>query len=279
MISWGPTDPKQMLALLDHSSTTHEQRARVGVRLALLGDLRPGVGLTEEGVPDIEWCAIPVGEVVLAVEEKVRADTDGPSAFGVAPFQMAEYPITVAQYQAFLKASDGYRRHFEVEPGRQVEYGNYPAVNVASVEAMAFCAWLTDRLGYEVRLSTEWEWQQAASSGHPKNYYPWGPEWIEGVANTAGSELGRAIAVRLYPQGPSKQGVFDLAGNVWEWCLNKYDNPTDTDLGGEDSRVVRGGSWFDLQDDARASNRDNFHPHLRAGVIGFSCGVLAPHLS
>jgi hypothetical protein len=274
----GPTDTKQMLAVLGHRGTTHEQRDQIGVRLALLDDLRAGVRLTSEGIPEIEWCSIPGGEVVLAAEEKARPDTDGPYTFSVAPFQMAKYPITVAQYQAFVTAPDGHRRHFKVEPGRQVEYGNYPAVNVAWLEAMAFCVWLTEQLGYEVRLATEWEWQQAASSGHPENHYPWGPEWIEGVANTVESELGRAIAVGLYPQGASKQGVFDLAGNIWEWCLNKYDDPTDTDLGGEDSRVVRGGAWDRLQDFARASLRSYlFHPFDRLFNIGFRV-VCLPHL-
>ncbi len=73
----------------------------------------------------------------------------------------------------------------------------------------------------------------------------------------------------LYPQGASPYGVLDLAGNVWEWCLNKYDNPADTALGGESRRVLRGGSWDYDQDHARAAGRHYGHPGLRGDDLGF----------
>ncbi len=50
----------------------------------------------------------------------------------------------------------------------------------------------------------------------------------------------------MYPQGASPYGVADLSGNVWEWCLNEYENPDKTDPGGDATRVLRGGSWDDL---------------------------------
>jgi formylglycine-generating enzyme required for sulfatase activity len=90
---------------------------------------------------------------------------------------------------------------------------------------LAFCRWLSEKLGYEIRLPTEWEWQQAATGGNPENEYPWGPEWAGSCANTIESELSHSTAVGIYPQGASPVGALDMAGNVWEWCLNEYDNP------------------------------------------------------
>ena len=54
---------------------------------------------------------------------------------------------------------------------------NHPAENVSWYDAVAYCRWLSKRLGYEIQLPTEWEWQQAATGGDPTNQYPWGPDW------------------------------------------------------------------------------------------------------
>ena len=73
----------------------------------------------------------------------------------------------------------------------------------------------------------------------------------------------------MYPAGASAHKVMDLAGNVWEWCLNKYENPADATLGGEARRVLRGGSWRLDRDYARAVVRSFNHPVDRSGLIGF----------
>jgi len=182
----GPLDRDRMLAALDEPATTHEERAIIGVRLALLGDPRPGVGLRADGLPDIVWCPVPGGEVTL--EEDA-------GTFAVEPFQIAKYPVTYRQYRAFLDAEDGYHnpewwRGLWVDqppekPRRQFNRrDNHPAENLAWLEAVPFCRWLSARLGYEVRLPTECEWQQAATGGDPANVYPWGPEWDGNRANS-----------------------------------------------------------------------------------------------
>jgi formylglycine-generating enzyme required for sulfatase activity len=112
-------------------------------------------------------------------------------------------------------------------------------------------------------------WQQAGTAGNRKNTYPWGPDWDDGRANVLESGLGRTTAVGMYPAGAWEGGPADLAGNVWEWCLNKYEKPnvTQPDVS-ENYRVVRGGSWSFAPDNAQASNRNLNLPHHR----GDNCG-------
>lgn len=154
---------ERLVEELERPSTSHQRRAAIGDRLDQIGDRRPGVGLTPEGLPDIVWCEVPGGIVDI--------ETRGP--VGVKPFRIAKYPITYRQYRAFLDDPNGYDdpslwKGLEREAMRGEQYrpvGNHPAENVSSYDAVAFCRWLTARLGYEVRLPSEGEWQQAATSG------------------------------------------------------------------------------------------------------------------
>jgi formylglycine-generating enzyme required for sulfatase activity len=288
----GPIDRQAMLADLDDPATSHEQRATIGVRLALLGDPRPGVGLRADGLPDMVWCEVPGGDVTLEMEPYgwlARLFGGSKAATRrVESFYIAKYPVTWVQYRAFLDADDGFRNPtwwegllFQVdEPGRQFnQRDNHPAENLCWLEAVAFCRWLAAKLGYEIRLPTEWEWQQAASGGDPAKVYPWGAAWDSGRANTYESGLSRSTAVGLYPHGVSPVGVFDMSGNVWEWCLNQYDNPHRFELGGEVPRVVRGGSWGNARVNARASYRAHRHPGLRSYDLGRRVGRASPVLS
>jgi len=280
----GPLEADELRARLADPATTDANRAMIGDRLALLptGDPRPGVGLTADGVPDIVWQAIPGGEVVLEVEAAEAAATAArPLRFEVQPFHMARYPITVAQWSAFVDAADGYaarvQAHYGVPPAPQRGRANQPAVLISWIEAIAYCRWLSHVVGYELRLPTEWEWQQAATGGKAQRVYPWG-EWREGCANTDESQLGRTTAVGVYPEGRSANGVFDLVGNTWEWCLNTYDTPKDVREDGTARRVVRGGSWGYDRVNARCAYRDHDLPGNRNGDLAVRVVCLAPIL-
>jgi formylglycine-generating enzyme required for sulfatase activity len=285
----GPLDRKRMLEALDNpaTTTTHEERATIGVRLALLGDTRPGVGLCD-GLPDIDWCWIEGGEVTLLI----RSNPDDPNSEveerltrAVEPFWMARYPVTGIQFQAFLQDCyrDGQWRlpegspvtlpadHRPTKPGAR--YGNHPADSVNWREAILFCHWLSARSGFEVRLPTEWEWQLAATGGDAERTYPWGSDWDPPRepwrANTLESALGRSTAVGMYPQGASPVSALDMSGNVREWCLNEYEKPANIALAGDGPRVVRGGSWYYDRDHARAASRRRRDPANHSTEVGF----------
>ncbi len=103
-----------MLAEIDDPATSHERRALIGVRLALIGDTRKGVGLRPDGLPDIVWCQVPGGEITLEIEAERSSRLTRwlkrlvPPTFQVEPFYIAKYPVTYIQYRAFLEDPKGY---------------------------------------------------------------------------------------------------------------------------------------------------------------------------
>ena len=232
-------------------------------------------------LPDIDWVEIPGG--VFLYQEGER-----PS---LASFRMARYPVTNAQYQAFIDAG-GYRDdRWWKELGRlnpeacQWPQANRPRTNVGWYEAVAFSRWLSAQLGYEVRLPNEQEWERAARGAEGREY-PWGNEYASGRANIDEIStiqrvgewyLEQTTAVGVYPHGASSEGVLDLSGSVWEWCLNKYDRPDQTriDTSG-DTRVLRGGSWRNHADLARGSLRMWYNPDYRSYTRGFRLVSSAP---
>ena len=146
---------------------------------------------------------------------------------------------------------------------------------------MAFCRWLSQILGYDTRLPSEQEWEKAARGADGREF-PWG-EFESGHANideTSGDDglhyLAQTSAAGIYPQGAFPGGCHDMAGNVWEWCLNKYDEPSDTDPGGYAERVVRGGSWFRGRRSARCASRLFYDPGDRFSYLGFRVLCVSP---
>jgi hypothetical protein len=254
-----------------------EARAAIGRALGWLYlDDRRGVDLTPEGLPDIDWAKIRGGEFIYQDGERRRLE----------PFSISRYPVTHAQFQAFLDAEDGYANERwwqgldapvreSKEPGWDLP--NHPREMVNWFEAVAFCAWLGHRTGLNLRLPTEWEWERAAR-GTDGKLYPWGDAYKLGYANVDESRVDGGVhnlattsAVGIYPQGASREGVMDLAGNLWEWCLNEYKDPTRIQPGGRAPRALRGGSWRNALDSARADFRgfDHFRPDCRRSDLGF----------
>ena len=181
-------EAERLLDELEFSKTTPPRRAEIGDRLDRIGDPRPGVQLRADGLPDIVWCNVPGGTVRLKGAN---------GKFTVKPFAIAKYLVTYNQYKVFLDDRHGYRDKrwwsglTHKKPGEQYRpTGNCPADCVSWYDAVAFCRWLDARLrdrgevptGYEVRLPTEPEWQQAFTSGCATYRYPWG-EVIGGVSS------------------------------------------------------------------------------------------------
>ena len=278
-----------------------EGRANVGRALGRIKlsdgsllDHRKGVGVVSvpsaQGatlVPDIDWVEVP--EEAFQYGEK-RKTLDLPT------FWIARYPVTYAQFQAFVDTPDGFANprwwdglaadnDDRSTPGEQrFRFWNHPRDRVNWFDAVAFCRWLSARLGDDVRLPREEKWEKAAR-GTDGREYPWGgDDYFAGYGNIDESypeqragphSLQSTSAVGMYPQGASPYRVMDMSGNVWEWCLTEREKPKRTQLSGRAYRVLRGGSWDDRRDVARGAYR-RASPEFRDGDIGFRVVVRLP---
>lgn len=284
-------EPLALINELAAEETQHQRREEIGLRLNQLPDPRRGVGLGADGLPDITWIAVPAGEVTIEIDPEPdekpkrgrKRKAPPQSRFAVSAFQLARYPVTWCQYGAFLAAQDGYAKPLwwegrprEDAPGNVIwSFHNYPAVNVSWFDALAYCRWLSAKLGCEIRLPTECEWQWAAVVDTGQDY-PWPGDWDPGRANSGEAGVGRTLAVGLYPQGRSPLGFDDLSGNVWEWCLNDSATPDRMSNDMEASRVQRGGGWYDGASGLRASFRDGLQPDFRSDNVGFRVCRVSP---
>lgn len=285
-----PAYARRLAQVVESAAAGVTERVSAGDALGLIGDPRPGVGWTiRDGVkiPDIAWGeVVPVGTYKLGGDEE--AEQPKRRTFSVErPYQLARYPVTYAQFRCFVEAADfGDERWWRGMPARGQDWpgdehavravaaprsalDNRPRDTVSWYQAVAFCRWLSAQLGETIELPTEDEWEAAARYPDGR-FYPWGNEFDPSKANTEASGLGQSSAVGVFPEGRSALGLYDLSGNVWEWCRNKYDKPTDDKIDGSGAgRVLRGGSWELSHDDARAADRDRHDPDARDMGVGF----------
>jgi formylglycine-generating enzyme required for sulfatase activity len=169
-------------------------------------------------------------------------------------------------------------------------YPRHPVVNVTWYGAVGFCNWLSRRMGLPLvyagtektnapgaRLPTEAEWERAARLSGGR--YPWGDESADPtranyrqISSTGGGSPAR---VGSYPANPA--GLWDLAGNVWEWCQDWY-VPNDAPAGFAAPlfKVLRGGSWADPAESLRSQVRGKLSPDLGLSTVGFRVALSLP---
>ncbi|NUO79086.1 SUMF1/EgtB/PvdO family nonheme iron enzyme, partial [candidate division KSB1 bacterium] len=200
----------------------------------------------------------------------------------LSAFKLSKHEITNEQYCAFL--NDDPERNlqglFEADGSRIVEqdgryvpeggFEKHPVANVTWYGANAFCEWLGGR------LPTEAQWEYAARAAGDSIRYPWGneePDTTKANFDPSGNYTGATKRVGTYLA--NELGLYDMAGNVWEWCNDWYgDYPVEsqTDPNGPAdgfSRVVRGGAFHYLAGIVRCSFRDGLDPDLRLDYVGF----------
>lgn len=219
------------------------------------------------------WCDISGGEVKIIDSTDETLSVFHQRVF-VRPFAIAKYPITNAQYAAFMNAGGYQNKHWWTREGwkllkdglRWINHrpeltgkawteplfwqdskwngADYPVVGISWYEAFAFCRWLSAASGENITLPSEPQWQRAAE-GDEKRIYPWGNEWDSSRCNNTcdGQASGQTTPVRQYEgKGDSPFGVVDMAGNIREWCLTKSSGRRgSTAVSGADDRITRGG--------------------------------------
>ncbi len=234
--------------------------------------------MAQEVLPLLQWCDIPYGNVTIASIE--GADEDfGEIMVQVDNFVMSKFPVTNAQFDIFAKAEDGYknprwwnfsehaRQWFNLGKGfsaSRFSGGERPRENVNWYEAMAFANWLSRLLKMKITLPTVAQWQRAAK-GDDDRYFPWGDDYHEEHCNTRESGLKMTTPVNRYAKGASPYGVYDMAGNVWEWTMNTAPPHDD---GRDFRRAVAGGSFVSTCDRVQTSFRYYLNPRVRYSSIG-----------
>jgi toxoflavin biosynthesis protein ToxD len=157
----------------------------------------------------------------------------------VDDFYIAETEVTNKQYAEFVADTKQKTPFGWDKKGYQKGLDDFPVTNISYNDAESFCKWLAKKIGAEVRLPNEVEWERAAK-GEENLVYPWGNEWEKNCA-TLNGKVGK---VKSFEKNKSPFGVYDMSGNVWELTadveLNSNQKPVYTN--GQLNRIVRGGS-------------------------------------
>jgi formylglycine-generating enzyme required for sulfatase activity len=252
-----------------------------------------------------EFALIPSGVFVMGSED---ADADERPAHDVHldDFFIAVQPVTHREYERFVQETghrvpaiyelplvvtaggrereDAFRTagqpYIWLDAQAPADRSDHPVTLVRWDDAVAYCAWLSDATGRTVRLPTEAEWEKAARGGLAGKRYPWGDSLDGAMANflldPADRNTQGTTRCRTHP--PNGYGLFDMAGNVWEWVHDWHrptyyaTSPRRSPTGPREGtlRVLRGGSW--LSADTRmlsCSYRHKVPPDTYSYGIGF----------
>jgi formylglycine-generating enzyme required for sulfatase activity len=242
-----------------------------------------------------------------AVEPEFGEDYAHVHDVEISAFRMSRFLVTNAQYLAYTNA----RRLEPPLPPRGwddylARYPNHPVVNVNYEDAAAYARWLAELTGERYRLPTEAEWEYAARGGVDGQNYVFGDDWQVDAANTATWRIGRLVTreewkdwwdregdrlsksqpmttrVGTFPRNAF--GLYDMAGNVWQWTADWYQadyyrvSPAKDPQGpaGGSEKALRGCSWYNQPDVCLIATRDRYAPDRRLYYVGFRVAAASP---
>ena len=216
----------------------------------------------------IEMVHLPKGEFMFGegdTKKKVSIDYE---------FEMGKYPVTIGEYMTFVEETKAHYPEwlekdskYNLKTGTDEHYKNInqnakaPIVGVSWHDAMAFCQWLSKKSNQNYKLPTEKEWEYACRAGTTTKWsfgddekeldkYAWYDDNSYGTTHLVGEKK------------KNFWGLFDMHGNVWEWCEDWYDKE-------EKEKVLRGGSWNNNATNTRSAYRNNRTPTNRYNSGGF----------
>ncbi len=288
----------QNAALLKELDMERQQNRTLRNRIAALqkelDELRPANGTPPpSNSVDANMALIPAGRFQMG-SKNGEFDEKPVHTVYVDAFYIDKYEVTNAQYKQFVDANPQWRKNRIPRAYHNGSYlsdwnlndypvgkGEHPVTYVSWYAAMAYAQWAGKR------LPTEAEWEKAARGGEVGQRYPWGNSIDSGKANY-GTNSGGTTRVGNYPA--NNYGLYDMTGNVREWCLDAYQggfyksshrrNPL---AGGtltevvenfanlKGSRVLRGGSWSSPARGMRVADRLGYMPTYAYPYVGFRC--------
>jgi formylglycine-generating enzyme required for sulfatase activity/serine/threonine protein kinase len=242
-----------------------------------------------EGVT-MDFLLIPPGTFTMGspLEEKQQGSSEEAHKVTITkPFYLGKYEVTQEQYQRLMGTNPSWFSPMGLSRDKVLDQDTrrFPVENVSWEDAAAYCEALGRRTGRAARLPSEAEWEYACRAGTTNPFHFDGP--LNGTqANCSGvfpygtAEKGPSLArtrrVGSYPGNAF--GLYDMHGNVWEWCQDRYgpysdlkaspEDPVRKDSGSGDARVLRGGSWDSSAESCRAASRNWFSQGTRLGYFG-----------
>lgn len=230
--------------------------------------------------PDRDMVRIPKGEFTMGSNEHTDETRH---QVVLDAYLIDKYEASNERYKEFMRATSHPAPAYWDDP--RLSKSNQPVVGVSWNDANAFCKWEGKR------LPTEAEWERAAKGPDGDRHYPWGHTLDSKKANY-GQNVGRTMPVDSYPEGASGYGVYNMAGNVFEWVDDWYEpshykhslalNPKGPEQGYNFAnqgpvKVLRGGSWLAPETSLHTSHRFWNQPDNNSyGVgLGFRCAKSA----
>ncbi len=217
---------------------------------------------------------VPVGEFTMGSDGH-EGDEKPAHKVTLSAYRIGKTAVTVGMWQELCKAT---KRRMPPEPAFNLGWAkkDHPVVNVSWEDAQAYCAWA------DVKLPTEAQWEKAAR-GIDGREYPWGNEFDATNLWCSKAKQGDARGTReagYFLAGASPYGCLDMAGNVWQWCEDRYDGgfytsyrATETDPVNEaagETRILRGGSgYISIPGYFRSALRNGSSPTTRDDYFGF----------
>jgi formylglycine-generating enzyme required for sulfatase activity len=288
--NYKPSDARFSVLMNDVMQVFDPQRSE---GLPIEARIAAADALGQAGDPRIDpqredyWIEIPAGKFWMGAQksdpEKRNYD---PEAWEepvheviLDAFRIARFDLTVGLFSLFIE-QDGYREEDLWQAGgygqfsapdrweQQTPYPTRPVTGVNWYEAMAYCRWAGHR------LPTEAEWERAAR-GTTGRKYPWGNGPPDFSRLNFNDRIGHATPVGIYPRGNTPEGICDMAGNVWEWCLDGLRDYTSSAAfnprgdGSTSHRAHRGGGWASGPDACRSAYRRAFGQGNRSATLGF----------
>lgn len=286
-----------------------------------IGETRRGVGVDDNDLPDIRFVKVKRSYGMFGISPMQVQALQAGSAVGsglsfarespcspikIGAFEIAAYPVTVAQYLAFVRHPEGYlfgeywdglgtpheglaQCRNEHERRLSSENPSNPMTQVTWFEAVAFCRWMSKLTGSRIRLPSELEWERAAR-GPGDALYPWGDNFVAESCNWSGMRLADLTPVGSFSTY-DEAGPVDMIGNVWEWThtiardpnansatlvedgFYSYERYPPPDVANRIEvglrRVVRGGCYLNQQSQLRATFRASEPPETRYRRTGF----------
>ena len=237
---------EQKKALMEEKNSLEEERQKLEKEKLEVASLQPPPPqitppLEKGGEGGFNMVLIPAGEFMAGSPDSLKGMV-------INTFYIDKYEVTQREYEQVMGKNPS-----------SFKGSDHPVEKVTWYEADEYCK----KVGK--RLPTEWEWEKAAKAGTTTTYY-WGNEIGVNNANCngCGSRWDNKETAPVGSFKPNAYGLYDMAGNVWEWTNSDYD-------GSGKYKTLRGGSWYGSTPDVRPSNRYASLPDYRITSLGFRC--------